>query len=62
MIGDESNGGVANALLNIERHNLGMDYYRRFPGLVNEVAREEVLSTAGKFIDINRLAVAVAGP
>ena len=35
----ESNGGVANALLNIERHHLGLDYYRRYADLVNEVTR-----------------------
>jgi len=58
----ESNGGVANALLNIERHNLGLDYYRRYPDLVKEVTREDVMNTAGKFIDVNKLAVAVAGP
>ena len=58
----ESNGGVANALLNIERHQLGLDYYRRYHLMVNEVTRENVLSTARKFIDINRLAIAVAGP
>ena len=58
----ESNGGVANALLNIERHKLGLDYYRRYPDLVNEVTQDSVLDTARKFIDINRLAVAVAGP
>jgi zinc protease len=58
----ESNGGVANALLNIERHQLGLDYYRRYPDLVNEVKQEDVLNTARKFIDVNRLAVAVAGP
>lgn len=58
----ESNGGVANALLNIERHQLGLDYYRRYASLVSEVTREDVLSTARKFINVNRLAVAVAGP
>lgn len=58
----ESNGGVANALLNIERHKLGLDYYRRYPDLLNEVSREDILNTARKFIDINKLAVAVAGP
>jgi zinc protease len=58
----ESNGGVANALLNIERHQLGLDYYRRYPDVVNGVTREDVLTTARKFIDVNRLAVAVAGP
>ena len=58
----ESNGGVANALLNIERHNLGLDYYRRYEGLVNEVTAEDVLTTARKFIDPDKLAIAVAGP
>ena len=58
----ESNGGVANALLNIERHGLGLDYYRRYADLVNEVTAEDVLNTARKFIDPDRLAIAVAGP
>jgi zinc protease len=58
----ESNGGVANALLNIERHNLGLDYYRRYEDLVKEVTADDVLNTARKFIDVDRLAIAVAGP
>ena len=58
----ESNGGVANALLNIERHDLGLDYYRRYEGLVNEVTADDVLNTARKFIDRDKLAIAVAGP
>jgi len=58
----ESNGGVANALLNIERHDLGLDYYLRYKDLVDEVTREDVLNTARKFIDPDKLAIAVAGP
>ena len=58
----ESNGGVANALLNIERHQLGLDYYHRYEDLVNEVSAEDVLTTAKKFIDPDRLVIAVAGP
>lgn len=58
----ESNGGVANAMINIERHQLGLDYYRNYAALVNNVSREDVLNTARKFIDVNRLAIAVAGP
>ena len=58
----ESNGGVANALLNMERHQLGLDYYRHYPAFVNGVSREDVLHTARKFIDVDRLAIAVAGP
>jgi zinc protease len=57
----ESNGGVAGALLNIERHGLGLDYYLRYADLVNTVTREDVLNTARKFIDPNTLAIASAG-
>lgn len=58
----ESNGGVANALLNMERHQLGLDYYRRYPDLVNAVTQEDVLNTARKFINVDRLAIATSGP
>lgn len=57
----ESNSGVANALLNIERYNLGLDYYRRYADLVRAVTVDEVLSVARKYIDPGRLAVATAG-
>lgn len=58
----ESNGGVANALLNIERYDLGLDYYQRYERIVRDVTREDVLNIARKFIDTERLAVATAGP
>ncbi|MFZ5902691.1 MAG: M16 family metallopeptidase [Chloroflexota bacterium] len=58
----ESNGGVANALLNIERFDLGLDYYRRYADLVRAVTPEAVLETARKYIDPERLAIATAGP
>ena len=32
----ESNMGVANALINIERYDLGLDYYRRYADLVRK--------------------------
>jgi zinc protease len=57
----ESNGGVANALLNIERYDLGLDYYLRYESLVREVTREDVLRAARRFINPDRLAIAVAG-
>jgi predicted Zn-dependent peptidase len=49
-------------LLNIERHDLGLDYYLQYADLVNEVTRDDVLKTARKFIDPDKLAIAVAGP
>lgn len=58
----ESNGGVAGALLGIEWHNLGLDYYHRYGDLVNAVTSEDVLGVARKFIDPDKLAIAMAGP
>jgi zinc protease len=58
----ESNSGVAGALLNIERYDLGLDYYRRYPELVRAVTPVEVLAAAQKYIHPDRLAVATAGP
>jgi zinc protease len=58
----ESNGGVSSALLNLERYSLGLDYYRRYPGLVTAVTPEEILAAAQRYIDPSRLAIAIAGP
>jgi zinc protease len=58
----ESNGGVAGSLLNIERFNLGLDYYRQYPDLVRAVTVENVLETARAYIDPERLVIATAGP
>jgi zinc protease len=57
----ESNAGVVNALMNIERFDLGLDYYRRYPGLVRAVTPEDVLATASKYLHPDKLAVVIAG-
>lgn len=58
----ESNSGVANALLNIERFQLGMDYYQRYTDQVLAVTPEAVLATAQKYWQMDRLAIVSAGP
>jgi len=58
----ESNGGVTGALINIERYSLGLDYYQRYADLVDSVTRAKVLEAAQKYIDPDRLAIAIAGP
>lgn len=58
----EANEGVAGSLAHIERHGLGLDYYRRYPGLVAEISREEIKQVAAEFLDPDRLAIGVAGP
>jgi len=58
----ESNSGVAGALVNLERFDLGLDYYRQYPDLVRAVTREQVLETAGRYLVEDRLGAAIAGP
>lgn len=58
----ESNAGVASALLNVERYQLGMDYYQRYAERIEAITRTEVTEIARAFIDPDRLVVATAGP
>ena len=58
----ESNAGVVNALLNIERYDLGLDYYRRYPDLVRAVTPEAILAATRKYLDPAHLAIAISGP
>jgi zinc protease len=58
----ESNGGVAGALLTLERYNLGLDYYRNYQNLLMEITREDVLGAAQHYLHPDRLGIAVAGP
>ncbi|MDR3575665.1 MAG: pitrilysin family protein [Anaerolineaceae bacterium] len=57
----ESNSGVANALLNLERFQVGLDYYRRYPALVESVTPAMVLETAQRYINTQHLAIISAG-
>jgi zinc protease len=57
----ESNAGVVNALLNIERFDLGLDYYRRYPALVQIITPDDVQATAAKYLHPDKLATAIAG-
>lgn len=58
----ESNSGIASAMLALERHQLGLDYYLKFPDLVNAVTPQEVQEVARRYLDPDRLAIASAGP
>jgi zinc protease len=53
---------MASAILNLERYDLGLDYYRRYPDLVSSVSSEEILETAHRHWDSNQLGVGIAGP
>jgi zinc protease len=58
----ETNSGMAAAILNLERYELGLDYYRRYPDLVRSISEEQVLETARRYWSPDQLGVAIAGP
>src|SRR3990172_4141842 len=57
----ESNAGVFAPLFNIERFNLGLDYYRLYPANVQNVSIDEVNDASRKYLDPDRLAISIAG-
>jgi zinc protease len=57
----ESNAGVANSILNLERFNLGLDYFQRYNSLVNEVTPEKVLEVAREYIHPDKLVIVSSG-
>jgi zinc protease len=58
----ESNAGVANALLNLERYQLGLDYYQHYADKVKAVSPELILSVAQRYWEPDRLGIVSAGP
>ena len=58
----ESNSGVAISLMNLELFNLGLDYFLNYPKLIQDITSEGVLQASQKYLDHERLAIAVAGP
>jgi zinc protease len=58
----ETNEGIANMILTMERYDLGFDYLARYDGLVNAVTVQDVQDMARKYLDPETYAVAIAGP
>lgn len=57
----ESNYGVAGALINMERYQLGLDYYRQYATMIQAVTKEDIHNAARRYLDPDRLGVAIAG-
>jgi len=58
----ETNEGVARALLEMERYDLGLDYLQRYPDLIYSISAEEVQAVAAKYLSPQVYALAIAGP
>ncbi len=58
----ETNAGVAHALVNIERYNLGLDYLQRYSDMIMSVTPDQVQDVVQRWLDPDHYALAVAGP
>ena len=58
----ETNDGVASTLVDIEWHDLGLDYLARYAGIINSVTADQVQAVAQKYLDPDAYVLAVAGP
>ena len=58
----ESNGGVAGALLTVERFQLGLDYFVNYAGRVRSITPEDILEAAQSYINPQALIIVSAGP
>ena len=58
----ETNEGVARAILDMERYDLGLDYLQRYTALINEITVERVQAVARRWLNPDAYALAIAGP
>jgi len=58
----ETNDGVASLLVDIEWHNLGLDYLERYTEIIQSLTAEEVQRVARKYLDTSSYVLALAGP
>ncbi len=57
----ESNSGVANALLSIQRYGLSLDYFSDLPAILETISRDEILEAARRYWDLNKLIITSSG-
>jgi zinc protease len=58
----EAKEGIAAQLAHMELHQLGLDYLRRFPGLVQAVTAKDIMAVTQKYMDPDAYLISVAGP
>jgi zinc protease len=58
----ESNEGIASSILNMEMYDLGLDYLVTYRSRLEALTREDILAAARRYLDPERLVIAIAGP
>jgi zinc protease len=57
----ESNAGIANALLSIERFGLGLDYFQNYAKRIQSITPEQILEVSRRYLDPKKLVIISAG-
>jgi zinc protease len=60
--GLSTNGGMASSLSNIEFYGLGLDYWSRYPGIIQAVTLDQANAAARKLIAPEKAHVVIVGP
>ncbi len=58
----ETDAGIAQALLEIELFNLGLDYLHRYPAVIRGMTPDAIGAAASRYLDLNGYTVATAVP
>lgn len=58
----ETDAGIAQALLEIELFDLGLDYLHRYPSLIAAVTPEQIGAAAARYLTLDGYTVAIATP
>lgn len=57
----ESNAGIANAMLSIERFDLGLDYFQNYSERLLKITPDEILAVSKAYLDPEKLVIISAG-
>jgi zinc protease len=61
-VGLETNSGIANVITDMELYGWGLDYLVEYPDLIQAITPEQIQAAAQKYLSIENLGIAVAGP
>ncbi len=57
----ESNVGIANVLLSIERFDLGLNYIQNYENWISSITSEQILNTSRRYLDPQKMVIISAG-
>jgi zinc protease len=58
----ESNAGLANAILTMQRFKLGFDYFQKYTTRIKSITAKQILAASQKYLRADRLVITSAGP